>query len=137
MIYLATMLLALAAAAGDGVTYMPAKDVSAAVAKPGVPIITNDHYLVMYAKRTETGQSEVHAKETDVIYIVEGGATFITGGTVVDGKTTAPDQIRGASIKGGETRHLVKGDVITVPKGVPHWFSKVDGSVTYFVVKVL
>jgi mannose-6-phosphate isomerase-like protein (cupin superfamily) len=136
MIYLATMFLMMAA--GDGITYVPAKDVAAAqLVKPPAPIITADHYLVMSVKRTVPGQSEVHAKETDVFYVIDGAATFITGGTLVDGKTTAPDQIRGSSIKGGESRHVAKGDVITIPKGVPHWVSAVEGSVTYIVVKVM
>jgi quercetin dioxygenase-like cupin family protein len=136
MIHVATLFLLLAA--GDGVTYVPAKDVTAAqLVKPPKPILTAEHYLVMTVKRTGPGQSEVHAKETDVFYVIDGAATFITGGAVVDGKATEPDQIRGASIKGGESRHLAKGDVITIPKGTPHWVSAVEGSVTYLVVKVM
>jgi mannose-6-phosphate isomerase-like protein (cupin superfamily) len=136
MIHLTTLLLLMAA--GDGVTHVPAKEVAAAqLVRPPAPIITAEHYLVMSVKRTEPGQSEVHAKETDVFYVIDGAATLITGGTIVDGKTTAPDQIRGASIKGGQSRHIAKGDIITVPKGLPHWISAVEGSVTYVVVKVL
>jgi hypothetical protein len=61
----------------------------------------------------------VHLKDTDIIYVVEGSTTFVTGGTVVDGKTTAPDEIRGATVRDGATRRLVKGDVIIVPNGTP------------------
>jgi mannose-6-phosphate isomerase-like protein (cupin superfamily) len=136
MIRLAMLFLMMAA--GDGVTHVPAKDVAAAqLVRPPAPVITSEHYLVMSVKRTEPGQSEVHAKETDVFYVIDGAATLITGGTIVDGKTTAPDQIRGSSIKGGQVRHVAKGDIITVPKGLPHWISAVEGSVTYVVVKVL
>jgi quercetin dioxygenase-like cupin family protein len=136
MIQLATLFLMMAA--GDGVTYIPAKDVTAAqLVKPPAPIVTSDHYSVTTVKRTAPGQSEVHAKETDIFYVIDGAATFITGGTIVEGKTTAPDQIRGSSIKGGESRHVAKGDVFTVPKGTPHWVSAVEGSFTYVVVKVM
>jgi mannose-6-phosphate isomerase-like protein (cupin superfamily) len=80
--------------------------------------------------------AEVHLRETDVIYVQDGGATFVTGGSVIEGKTTAPDEIRGTSIRDGETRRLVKGDVIIVPKGTPHWFREVQAPFTYYVVKV-
>src|SRR5262249_28583249 len=126
------------AAGGDPLTHVPAKDVTAAqTVKPPKPFITADRYLVMSVKRVEPGQSEIHAKETDVFYVIDGAATLVTGGTIVDGKTTEPDQIRGKSIKGGETRRLAKGDVMTIPKGTPHWISAVEGSITYFLVKVV
>ena len=55
---------------------------------------------------------------------------------MVGGKTTAPDEIRGSNVQGGETRTLTKGDVIVVPNGTPHWFKEVSGTVLYYVVKV-
>ena len=132
-----TLVLLLAMAAGDGVKYLPAKDVAAAMEKnPPSPMIDTGNYKVMGLHRTSAGQSEVHDKDTDVFYVIEGSATFVTGGKLVAGKTTAPGETRGTSIDGGQSRHLSKGDVITIPKGTPHWFQKVDGSVTYFVVKV-
>jgi glc operon protein GlcG len=67
---------------------------------------------------------------------LEGTATFVTGGTAVDPKNIAPDEIRGRSITAGETRKLAKGDVIIVPNGVPHWFQQVQGPFLYYVIKV-
>ena len=78
----------------------------------------------------------MHTKDTDIFYMLEGSATLVTGGTLVDGKTTAPDEIRGSGIRGGETRRITKGDVVIIPAGVPHWFQEVSGPVTYFAVKV-
>jgi uncharacterized protein GlcG (DUF336 family)/mannose-6-phosphate isomerase-like protein (cupin superfamily) len=94
------------------------------------------NYQIHASRRTAPGMAELHMHETDIIYVQEGTATLVTGGTVVDGKATAPNEIRGASIQGGETRRLVKGDVIIVPKGTPHWFQEVPGTLTYYVVKV-
>jgi len=54
----------------------------------------------------------------------------------VDGRPTAEDEIRGASIENGTTRHLAEGDVMVVPNGVPHWFSEVSAPLLYYVVKV-
>jgi quercetin dioxygenase-like cupin family protein len=71
-----------------------------------------------------------------VFYVIDGKGTFVTGGKVVDGKVTAPGETRGTSINGGQVHQLSKGDVITIPAGTPHWFQKIDGSFSYFIVKV-
>ena len=111
---------------GADVTYFPAEEVSAAFAKGAVLFDgAGKNYMVHASRRDAAGQAEVHAKDTDIIYVLEGSTTFVTGGTVVDGKTTAPDEIRGTAVKDGETRRLGKGDVIIVPNGTPHWFKEV------------
>ena len=92
--------------------------------------------MIHASRREKPGMAEVHVKDADLIYVMEGGATFVTGGSVVDGKTIAPDEIRGASIKDGQTRHLAKGDVIIVPKGTPHQFAETTSPFLYYVVKV-
>jgi glc operon protein GlcG len=94
------------------------------------------NYQVHTSRRVQPGQAEVHDRETDVIYVVDGQATFVTGGNAIELKNTAPDEFRGARIDGGETRTLQKGDVIIVPAGVPHWFKEVSGEFHYYVVKV-
>ena len=60
----------------------------------------------------------------------------MTGGTLVEPVTAGPGETRGKAITGGTTRHLQKGDVIVIPKGVPHWFTEVSNPFLYFVVKV-
>jgi mannose-6-phosphate isomerase-like protein (cupin superfamily) len=79
--------------------------------------------------------AEVHTKDADIIYVQDGSATFVTGGTVVDPQSIAPDEIRGPEITGGESRTLTKGDVIIVPAGTPHWFKDVPAPLLYYVVK--
>ena len=123
-------------AQAPAVRYIDKEKVAAALAKGG-NLVTASNLSVSGNHREMPGMVEVHAKETDVLYIVEGEATFVTGGTMVGGKTTAPGQMRGSDIQGGEARHLVKGDVIVVQAGTPHWFKEVPKSVNYFVVKVL
>jgi quercetin dioxygenase-like cupin family protein len=121
--------------ASSGVTYIPADQVAAAFAK-GAVLANNGNYMVHASRRDIEGQVEVHTRDADIIYVLEGTTTFVTGGTVVGASTTAPDEIRGASVQGGETRTLTKGDVMIVPKGTPHWFKEVTGTVLYYVVKV-
>jgi quercetin dioxygenase-like cupin family protein len=121
----------------DDVTYFPAAQVTAAFDKGAVLLDgAGRNYMVHASRRDEAGQAEVHAKDTDIIYVLDGSTTFVTGGTVVDGKPTAPGEIRGSAVRDGETRRLAKGDVIVVPSGTPHWFKDVDGPVLYYVVKV-
>ena len=94
------------------------------------------NYMIHTSRRVAPGMAEVHTLDTDLIHVLEGSATFVTGGTVVAPQNTAMDEIRGASITGGETRVLAKGDVIIVPAGTPHWFKDVRGPVLYYTVKV-
>ena len=94
------------------------------------------NYQVHTSKRVAPGQAEVHATETDVIYVMDGRATFVTGGSAVDLKPTGTNEFRGTRIDGGDTRELQPGDVIIVPAGVPHWFKSVSGEFHYYVVKV-
>ena len=129
------------AAGSSPVTYFPSAAMAAAFAK-GAVLVGGEHmmyaarnYMVHASRRDKPGMAEVHTWETDVIYVLEGSATFVTGGTVADGKITEPGQIRGSAIQGGETRRIAKGDVIIVPNGVPHWFKEVQGPLLYFVVK--
>ena len=106
------------------------------VAKGGTLLSAPD-LTVMIIHRASPGEVEVHDKETDTFYILDGAATLVTGGTMNGGKVTAPDQHRGKSITGGETRQLTKGDVVVIPAGIPHWFKEVPRSIDYYVVKVL
>lgn len=118
-----------------GIHVDPAK-VAEALAKGGT-LVTRPDLLVQGSHRDKAGQVEVHDKETDVLYILEGEATFVFGGQMVGGKTTRPAQWLGTDITGGETHHVVKGDVFVIPAGIPHWFKEVPRSISYFVVKVI
>lgn len=133
---LITISVVLTAQTGSGVVYVPSDKVAAALAAGG-PLVTQSDLLVSGSHRNAAGQVEVHDKQTDVLYIVDGEATFVTGGKMVDGKVTAPGQWLGANITGGQTQHISKGDVLVIPAGVPHWFKEVPKSVSYYVVKVL
>jgi mannose-6-phosphate isomerase-like protein (cupin superfamily) len=115
-------------------TYIPAADVRAAFAK-GSPLVETPTYKVHASRREAPGLAEVHERDTDIIYVLDGTATLVTGGEVVDGKTTGRDEIRGKSIRGGVGQRLSKGDVLIVPQGMPHWFSEVQGPFLYYVVK--
>jgi quercetin dioxygenase-like cupin family protein len=84
----------------------------------------------------QPGQVEIHTVDTDVIYVVQGKAVIVTGGTPVEPRNTSPTEIRAKSAQGGDVRQLAKGDMIIIPKGVPHWFKSVSGTFDYLTVKV-
>jgi mannose-6-phosphate isomerase-like protein (cupin superfamily) len=120
----------------SGVIHVDPEKVATAIAKGG-PLVTRPDLLVSGSHRETSGKVEVHDKETDVLYVVDGEATFVFGGQMQAGNVTSPGQWQGADITGGQTHHIVKGDVFVIPAGVPHWFKEVPKSVSYFVVKVL
>ncbi len=136
--------LALAGAASlssdnaSAATFFDSSFVSDAFAKGAVLSggTNGENYMVHASRREKAGLSEVHDLDTDIIYVLDGTATVVTGGKSVDPKTIEPNEHRGSSIEGGETRQLKKGDVLIVPKGTPHWFKQVEGTFLYYVVKV-
>jgi mannose-6-phosphate isomerase-like protein (cupin superfamily) len=115
------------------VTYVPNSKVTEVMTKGGE--IVNDKGLIILANRRGSGEVEVHDKTNHIFIIVEGEATFVTGGTLVGAKNTAPGQIRAASMNGGQTHQLKKGDVITVPAKTPHWWKEVQSkTIAYYAI---
>jgi len=113
------------------------KDRVAAAFQRGEPLVETADYKVHASHRAAgAGKAEVHTADTDILYVLSGTATMVTGGSVVDPVTVEPGEIRGSAIKGGERRNLVPGDVVIVPKGTPHWFQTVPGPIDYYAVKV-
>jgi mannose-6-phosphate isomerase-like protein (cupin superfamily) len=129
--------LAVAAAQTDDsrVTYIAASDVKAAFAK-GTPMIEVADYKIHASRREGPGMVEVHTRDTDIAYVLQGSATLVTGGSGVDLKSTGPEELRGSGIQGGETRELRPGDVVIIPNGIPHWFKRISAPFVYYVVKV-
>ncbi len=122
-------------AGNASVSYFERAKVDAAFVKGAVLFDSSDKYMVHASHRDKAGVVEVHEQDADIIYVLEGSATVVTGGEVIGGKTIAPGEIRGTDIKGGETRTISKGDVVIVPAGTPHWFKEVPGPINYYVVK--
>jgi len=119
------------------VLFFNSDQVSASFSKGAVLLDgTNRNYMVNTSRRDTPGQAEIHTFDTDIIYVVEGTATFVTGGTAIEPKQIESNEIRGLRIDGGETRQLSKGDVIIVPNNTPHWFKEVGGTFLYYTIKV-
>jgi quercetin dioxygenase-like cupin family protein len=126
---------ALAAAGGGNDAIHISGDRTRAAFAKGQPLVETAGYKVHASRRDAPGMAEVHTQDTDIIYVLDGTATIVTGGAVVSGTEIAPLEIRGKAIEGGTAQRLAKGDVFIVPNGVPHWFTDVQAPFLYFVVK--
>jgi mannose-6-phosphate isomerase-like protein (cupin superfamily) len=111
-------------------------DKVAEVMSKGGPIVS-DPGLVVLAQRRKAGEVEYHDRTNHVFVMVEGEATLVVGGSMVNARRTAPDQMRASSLEGGTTYHMTKGDVITIPAKTPHWFKEVPTkTVAYYAVNI-
>ena len=107
------------AAAGPGTTtYLSSADVDAKFAEGGL-LVDTARYKLDAGRRTGAGPVELHDTVTDIMRVVEGEATVVTGS---NGNAT--------------THQLRAGDVLVIPEGVPHQFTAVSDPFLYFVVKV-
>jgi glc operon protein GlcG len=116
------------------VEYRPADEVRDAFAR-GLPLIDDGAFKVNASRRDGPGEAEVHLRDTDIFYVLDGSAEFVTGGALVEPRDVADGERRGSAIRDGATWRLAAGDVITVPRGTPHWFARVDAPLVYYVVK--
>ncbi len=135
----AILLAASAASTGEGVPaavhFIP-HDQAAAVMAKGGPIVS-DPGLVVLANRREAGAVEYHEHTNHIFIMVDGEATFLVGGTMVGPKRTSPDQMTATSLEGGQTYHLTKGDVITIPAKTPHWWKELSTkTVGYYAINI-
>jgi mannose-6-phosphate isomerase-like protein (cupin superfamily) len=118
-----------------GVIHIGHEKVAAAFAKGG-PLFATNQFKIQAGRREAPGEAEMHERDTDIFHVLEGSATFVTGGRMVDPKTVSAGEVRAKQLVGGEEQPLEKGDIIIIPTRVPHWFKEVRGPFLYYVVKV-
>jgi mannose-6-phosphate isomerase-like protein (cupin superfamily) len=95
------------------------------------------HHAVLLTHRQGNGEVEVHEAQADVFVVQSGEATLVTGGEVVDGRTTAPGEIRGTAIRNGEKTRMAAGDILHIPARMPHQvLMESDTQFTYVILKV-
>jgi mannose-6-phosphate isomerase-like protein (cupin superfamily) len=89
-----------------------------------------DQYRINLVRRVKPGAALAHAGNTELHYVTDGAGTLVTGGTIA-----RPAGGGSATIQNGETRRVVKGDVILIPADTPHWYQDIEGSITYLEVR--
>jgi mannose-6-phosphate isomerase-like protein (cupin superfamily) len=91
----------------------------------------------MLAFRSQSGKPELHEKFADFYFVLDGSATLVSGGQIVNAKTTAPGEVRGDSIQDGKETKLKKGDIVHIPADIPHQLTLAKGDTfQYFIIKV-
>jgi uncharacterized protein GlcG (DUF336 family) len=108
----------------NGAAFFASEDVRRKFETGGL-LLETAGYKIDAGRREGPGAPELHESEVDVMRVVEGSATVVTGG-----------QIKGDRIEGGKAQRIGQGDVIAIPSGVPHQFLEVTDPFLYFVVKV-
>lgn len=119
-------------------TYSSAADVAALIAKAksertnNQPTVTENilraaPYQASLEYRASVGPAAVHEKEAEFFYVIDGSATMVTGGKLVDEKRNGAN-LTGTAIEGGAPRSVAKGDFIVVPENTAHWFSNINGT---------
>jgi mannose-6-phosphate isomerase-like protein (cupin superfamily) len=126
-------------------TFSSAADVEALLAKAksqrkDQPLISENilqlaPYSANLEYRASVGPAAVHEKEAELFYVIEGSATMMTGGKLVNEKRNGAN-LTGTAIEGGMSRKVAKGDFIIVPENTPHWFSAIDGTVVLMTLHV-
>jgi mannose-6-phosphate isomerase-like protein (cupin superfamily) len=120
-------------------TFSSSADVQALLAKAKAEhkegqVMVAEHILSLapYTANLEyrpiDGAVAVHEKEAEMVYVIDGGGTLITGGTVVGEKRTNATNLSGTAIDAGTTRTIAKGDFAIIPEGTPHQFKPAGGA---------
>jgi mannose-6-phosphate isomerase-like protein (cupin superfamily) len=102
----------------------------------GDGLFDGNNFRIGALKRKLPGEVEIHQKDTDIMYVLSGRATLITGGDVVNEHSISTIEVRGTAIRNGTRHALMPGDVVVIPKQQAHWFQNVVGNVSYIVIKV-
>ena len=99
-------------------------------------LLDTDGYKLDAGRRDAPGEVEYHERTVDVMYVVQGTATVVTGGEMVGVREVGDGELRAAGIEGGTAHELGEGDVLAIPSATPHQFTEVSDPFLYFVVKV-
>jgi mannose-6-phosphate isomerase-like protein (cupin superfamily) len=96
----------------------------------------NSRALIVH--REGDGVVEIHETESEYFVVESGEATLVLGGSVVNLTTESPSEKRGTALNGAEKIPLSTGDVVHIPRGIPHQVMVAGGKqFTYLVVKEL
>ena len=142
-------------------TYIPNDEVQAYVKKAIAERLTDQQVRDVEIGKAHIGIGVVHRGKlaapapesvaehdlvSEVYHIIDGSATLMTGPDLV-GKKRRPADLEtvrlfngpgnnSESIRNGVSHELKPGDVIVIPAGTGHWFTKIDDHITYLMVRI-
>jgi len=68
-----------------------------------------------------------HETEAELVFVVDGAATFVSGGKLMEATRTNPTNFAGKDVEGGTPQRIAKGDYVFIPENTPHAFRKTEG----------
>lgn len=92
----------------------------------------------VFRPRDVAGDANLHeVSRSEIYFMLEGAGTLVTGGTLIDPHRPSPEStsLRGSGIEGGVSRRVVPGDVVVIPGGTPHWWSELEGNISYLIFR--
>ena len=94
-------------------------------------------FAVLRPKSTPQDAIYHDTNMTEILYMLEGSADLITGGTIPDARPPARPggNYTGTKIDGGMSRHVVPGDVIITPGRTPHLWANIESDMKYLVFR--
>ncbi len=128
-------------------TFTSSAEITALIAKAkserkgDAPIVTERilslaPYNASLEYRGAVGPAAVHEKEAEMFYVIDGSATLMTGGKLVNEKRTNAENLTGTGIENGTAQNVAKGDFVIVPENTPHWFSSINGTIVLMSLHV-
>ena len=103
---------------------------------------------VVYRGRLEgprAGSVAEHDLVSEVYHVISGSATLVLGPDIVN-RQRRPSTMRtvvefngpgnnGSDIRNGVTYQLKPGDVVVIPAGTGHWFTRIDDHINYLMIR--
>lgn len=79
---------------------------------------------------------EIHDSSDDIYYVLDGTATLLLGGSLVEPNEIGPGEWRAKSSTGGQSYTIKKGDVVIVPRGTAHQRTVTGKGFSMILIKV-
>jgi mannose-6-phosphate isomerase-like protein (cupin superfamily) len=94
----------------------------------------------VFRPKASTQEAIVHnTRVSEVYYMLDGVGTLVTGGTLAEPRRESPGltgtSVRSDRLDGGVSRRMTRGDIVIIPGGTPHWWSNLEGDISYLIVR--